>query len=109
MTGNGRSRLPAGPSRVLPPVSSAATPSGPATLRLDQAQHGRAQVQHRRHQCHRHDQRLRDVPTHLLPRAGRTTLGAGTDGRHGAAVPETKVSETVGPVRHRPRSCGCDR
>lgn len=39
------------------------------------------QIQHRRHQRHRHDQSLNDLLTHLLPPLGRATLPATTD-RH---------------------------
>src|SRR5699024_5286021 len=74
-----------GPARQLappaysPPMPSATTPTAPAQLRLEQPHHGRREVEHRRHQCHRHDQRLRDLPTHLLPSSGRASLRANSD------------------------------
>lgn len=74
----GPARQPTPPA-YSPSVPSATTPTAPAPLRLEQPHRGRAEVEHRRHQCHRHDQRLRNLPTHLLPPSGRASLPADSD------------------------------
>lgn len=95
----GPPRPPTPPAYSLP-VSPAATPTSPTPLRLEQPQHSCAEIEHRRHQCHRHDQRLRDLPTHLLPPSGRASLRASPDD------PDDLLLEVADPFGAVVRGCG---